>query len=394
MFVSAVGEWAGAGLCFRRRADINARQFTMRFLMLNWRDPFSPIAGGAERVTQAHLAELARRGHEVFWFANAYPGLRESDTLDGVHIIRGGGKGTSILAARKWYRTQPRFDLVIDQHHGIPWYAPWWCGTNCIAYIHEVLGPIWGSFYPWPLSTLGRWQEYLTHRMYRRVPFWTVSESTAQQLREVGVESVHVWPNGTDTTALPALEPKPLETPLRLVVVSRLARNKRIEHCLRAVRCLRDRGTAVHLTIIGTGETETELKALTASLDLQSLVTFTGKLGEAEKNAQLRRAHALLHTSVREGWGLNVVEANAMGTPAVVYPVGGLVDSTVNGVTGMVVETETPEALAAGVTQLASSAGRYDAMRQKAWERARAHEWSKILPPTCDWLEDMARRKK
>ena len=41
-------------------------------------------------------------------------------------------------------------DLVIDQHHGIPWYAPWWCGTNCIAYIHEVLGPIWDAFYPWP----------------------------------------------------------------------------------------------------------------------------------------------------------------------------------------------------------------------------------------------------
>ena len=40
----------------------------MRFLMLNWRDPKNPLAGGAERVTLAYLKELVRRGHEVYWF--------------------------------------------------------------------------------------------------------------------------------------------------------------------------------------------------------------------------------------------------------------------------------------------------------------------------------------
>ena len=46
----------------------------MRFLMLNWRDPKNPLAGGAERVTEGYLAALRERGHEVFWFANAFPG--------------------------------------------------------------------------------------------------------------------------------------------------------------------------------------------------------------------------------------------------------------------------------------------------------------------------------
>jgi Glycosyl transferases group 1 len=40
-------------------------------------------------------------------------------------------------------------------------------------------------------------------------------------------------------------------------------------------------------------------------------VTFTGQLSEEQKNGELRRAHILLHTSMREGWGLNVIEANA-----------------------------------------------------------------------------------
>ena len=39
------------------------------------------------------------------------------------------------------------------------------------------------------------------------------------------------------------------------------------------------------------------------------------------------RAHVLVATSVREGWGLNVSEAAACGTPAIGYSVPGLVDS-------------------------------------------------------------------
>lgn len=363
----------------------------MRFLMLNWRDPFSPLAGGAERVTHAHLAELARRGHEVFWFANAFTSCRPEDRLDGVQIRRGGGKFTSILAAWRWYRRQPRFDLVIDQHHGIPWFAPWWCGTNCLAYIHEVLGPIWGSFYPWPLSAIGRGQERWTHWLYRRVPFWTVSPSTATALRAHGVRQVQVWPNGIHTVALERPVDKSLAPPWRLIVVSRLAPNKRIDHCLRALKLLLDAGAAATLTVVGTGECEAELQQLARSLGIAAQVEFTGKLNEAEKDRRLRDAHLLVHTSLREGWGLNVTEANAMGTPAVVYPVGGLVDSTVHGETGLVVAAETPAALAAGVREALRDEAAYRAMCAKALERARSLHWSRVLPPTCDWLEAMAR---
>src|SRR4029434_1864881 len=131
----------------------------MRFLMLNWRDPKNPRSGGAERVTQAYLHALKERGHEVFWYANEFLGCTSNELLDGIQIMRGGGRGESVFKAMRWYRTQPRFDLVIDQHHGIPWFAPWWSHTNSIAYIHEVLGPIWDAFYKWPLNAIGRYQE-------------------------------------------------------------------------------------------------------------------------------------------------------------------------------------------------------------------------------------------
>jgi len=362
----------------------------MRFLMLNWRDPNNPLAGGAERVTRAYLEDLVRRNHEVYWFANAFSGCGETESLNGIHLVRGGGKGSSILSAKRWYRQQKRFDLVIDQHHGIPWYAPFWCKTNTVSYIHEVLGPIWKAFYPWPISSLGRFQERWTHWFYRNVPFWTASQCTRDILLSHGVKSVKLIPYGVHTVALQQLDVKPLEQPLRLAVVSRLAPNKRIDHAIRAIDCLVRRNVSTSLTIVGGGETEGALRALTAKLNLEGRVIFAGSLSEAEKDACLRKSHFLLHTSQREGWGLNVIEANAMGTPAAVYPVAGLIESTLHEQTGIVAAQETPESLADGLTQILSSPDKYQNYRIAALARARTFHWSNVLSESSAWLEAQA----
>ena len=363
----------------------------MRFLMLNWRDPRNPEAGGAERVSWAHMQALTNRGHEVYWFANHFPNASSQETIDQVRVRRGGSKGVSLFAARRWYREQPRFDLVIDQHHGLPWLAPWWTRTRCVAYIHEVLGPIWSAFFPWPISVAGRWQERWMHWLYRRVTFWTVSESTRRQLLRHGVREVMVFPNGIDVPALPHLESKPITQPLRLIVVSRLAPNKRIDHAIRALDHLRREGITAHLTIVGGGNEQATLRDLTRQLALTGRIQFTGPVPEQEKHELLSKAHVLLHPSLREGWGLNVIEANAMGTPAVVYPVAGLVDSTVDRITGLHANRESPEAMAECLAFLIRNPADYDTYRAQAWERAKELHWSKILPRTCDWLEEQAR---
>jgi glycosyltransferase involved in cell wall biosynthesis len=362
--------------------------------MLNWRDPENPQAGGAERVTQGYLAALAARGHEVYWFANAFPGCAPGTRIDGIEIVRGGGKGSSILAARTWYRKQKRFDLVIDQHHGIPWYAPWWCGTNCVAYIHEVLGPIWDSFYKFPWNKIGKRQELWTHWLYRNVTFWTACESTRDLLKQQGVKRVKIIRYGVHTVALPELEAKRLEQPLKLVVVSRLAPNKRIDHAIQTVAALRARGITATLKVIGRGEIEPRLRELVVECRLENEVIFMGGLTEAEKDARLRESHLLLHTSKREGWGLNVIEANAMGTPAAVYPVEGLRESTLDNETGVLAHSETPDLLAERIEELVKNPAFYEKLRVAAWERAKTFHWSKVLPIACDWLEEMGQQGK
>jgi glycosyltransferase involved in cell wall biosynthesis len=126
-------------------------------------------------------------------------------------------------------------------------------------------------------------------------------------------------------------------------------------------------------------------------LKVEDHVEFCGQLPEAEKDAALRDAHFLLHTSLREGWGLNVIEANALGTPAIVYPTPGLVESTLHRQTGLVADEESPVALAAMIADVQSHNGAYQDWRTAARDRAKEFHWDQVLPAACDQLEAWAK---
>jgi glycosyltransferase involved in cell wall biosynthesis len=78
-----------------------------------------------------------------------------------------------------------------------------------------------------------------------------------------------------------------------------------------------------------------------------SNVSFVGRIERGEVLARLTRAHVLVAASVREGWGLNVSEAAACGTPTIGYCVPGLRDSVP--ASGGALVDPTPEALGAAL---------------------------------------------
>src|SRR5260370_30061312 len=76
-------------------------------------------------------------------------------------------------------------------------------------------------------------------------------------------------------------------------------------------------------------------------------------------------AHVLLMTSVREGWGLVVSEANACGTPAIVYDVPGLRDSVIHDQTGLIVQPS-PSAMADAMIRLWDDRDLYQKLASQA----------------------------
>jgi glycosyltransferase involved in cell wall biosynthesis len=126
------------------------------------------------------------------------------------------------------------------------------------------------------------------------------------------------------------------------------------------------------LWLIGNGSKayQRSLARLARRLRVEPNVKFFGWVAPQEKHRLMAEAHALLMTSVREGWGLVVTEANACGTPALVYDVPGLRDSVRNEVTGLVVAPR-PLSLANAMMRIASDTNLYSRLADEGrrWSR-------------------------
>jgi glycosyltransferase involved in cell wall biosynthesis len=127
---------------------------------------------------------------------------------------------------------------------------------------------------------------------------------------------------------------------------------------------------AAQLWIIGRGPLEPELgKSLPAG------ATLLGRVSRVELYERMARAHCLLVPSVREGWGLVVIEANSVGTPAVGYDIPGLRDSIRAGCTGGLARAGDPEALARSALELVAQTARYAETRESAMDWAKQFSW-------------------
>jgi glycosyltransferase involved in cell wall biosynthesis len=132
------------------------------------------------------------------------------------------------------------------------------------------------------------------------------------------------------------------------IFLGRLSANKRPDHAIRAFNLARHQLRDAQMWVIGGGPEEGRLRKLAGPG-----VTFLGHVSEEEKRKRLGRAHALVATSVREGWGLVVTEAAASGTVAIGYDVAGLRDSI--GASGGVLTRPDPVSLTAGLVELLRS---------------------------------------
>jgi glycosyltransferase involved in cell wall biosynthesis len=295
----------------------------VRILVCNWKDLRHPQAGGAEVYTH----EVARRwvvaGHRVTLFCAAVAGAPGVETVDGVRVVRRGSRFGVYRAAREYYRAEGRgrFDLVVDEVNTRPFGAARWVDdAPVVALIHQVCREIWHHEMPLPVALLGRYLlEPAWLRRYRDVPVLTVSPSSRESLLSYGLRRVTVVPVGIGRRTRPEVAREARPTVLFL---GRLARNKGALEALEAFHLLRERMPEARLWFVGDGPLRPALAARAGAG-----VTLFGRVSAAERDGLLARAHALVVTSVREGWGLVVDEAAAMGTPAVGYDRPGLRDS-------------------------------------------------------------------
>lgn len=344
----------------------------MRLLLLNWRDPWHPKAGGAEIMTLRLLEEMARRGWDIEWFSAAYEGAANHERRGGIRYVRSGSQISVHWAAYQRYRQHQPYDVVVDEINTIPFFTPLYFRLPQLALMFQLAREVWFYEAPPPLSFAGYALEPLYLQAYRNTPIASISPSSLKSFRAIGLRGrMEIVPISCDEEAIAQANIK--NTGPDIVMVSRVTKSKRIHHGISAAALMASRGWNGNLHIVGAGDKDylRRLQYLTPE-PLRDRIIFHGRVSDIERKTLLTDAAVLWMTSHREGWGLVITEAARRGTPAVVYAVPGLCDAVENGVTGYVT-APTPAALADATLRLLS--GPIDAFAQNALEKSLSYTW-------------------
>lgn len=349
----------------------------LKILVFNWRCWLNPDMGGAEVFTHEVLKRWAKAGHDLTLFASTFRGCRKEEVIDGIRIVREAGKYLVYWKARKFYDKrflEERYDVVVDEINTRPFLTPKFVkhDEKIIALIHQLAREYWFYETPFPVSYLGYYfLEERWLRNYRNVPTATVSESSRRDLVDLGFKKVFVVGEGLNFAPLEEFAEKE-EEPV-VVYVGRLKKAKRPDHAIRAFKLVRSRVPDAELWVIGDGYLRGELTRMACDG-----VRFFGSVGDVDRRELMKKSWVLVNPSVREGFGLNVVEADALGVPCVAYGAAGLRDAVIDGKTGLLVQPGNVEALAEAIIRVLTDESLRIKLSEEALAYSRSFSWDKV----------------
>ena len=285
---------------------------------------------------------LLRFGLALWWHL-----VRHGGSYDVVHTS--GMSSWNALAAGSLARVQ-RYRLVLD------WWEVWtW------FYWRRYLGAIAG--------TMGWFIQCLTTKL----PHAPLAYSTLHAARLAKLKGWREIPVAAGGLASAELVDSPCRADLLLVYAGRFIPEKQIPAIVRALAEARRRLPALEAVLIGDGPDDQAVRDATRATRLESYIRLPGFVSEEVLAETLGRALCLVLLSRREGYGLIVAEAAALGVPSVVlrHPDSAAAELVVDGVNGFTCASTDPQEVASAILRV-HDAG--DALRQStlAWFGARA----------------------
>lgn len=367
----------------------------LRVLLLNYEYP--PMGGGAGNATHCTALELSRRGHSVHVVTSRLPGQSDIDTDGNLVVYRSFSRRKSIhqagllgaatylisafLQLRRLARTND-YD-VVHFYFGLP--------TGLLAlYVSCVLRKPYvlalrGSDVPGYDNT--RWYLRPIHRLLRPLTrfIWSKAANVtalSQNLRALAQSTtpdldIRVIPNGINASLFPPKTPEDRIGPVRLLCVCRLVRRKGLKYLVQAMQQLSKSG--ITLEIIGTGERETELRALVDSMNLDNAINLIGYVPQERLADYYKRADIFVLPSISESFGQVLLEAMSSELPIIASRVGGIPETVHDALGGSLIEPASSRAIIGAVLKLANEPK--TRQRMAAYNRKLAetnYQWSAI----------------
>ena len=348
-----------------------------KILIFNWRDTRHAFAGGAEVYIHELAKDWIKQGNCVTLFCGNDSHSPRNEVIDGIQIVRRGGFYFVYVWALIYYLLQFRgkYDIIIDCENGIPFFTPLYAKEKKFLVIHHVHQEIFIKNLMWPFSWLAVFLEMKAMPfIYKNVRVITVSESSKQEI--MGKHLTGLTPavihSGIDTEFY---KPGKKSTTPLILYLGRLQKYKSLSVFIESAKKLQTVLPKAQFVIAGDGEERARLEQLVRKKRLSDFVNFVGKVSEEEKRDLYQKAWIFVNPSMREGWGITTIEANACGTPIVAADVPGLRDSVRNPHTGFLIQHGNADAFAEKIAVLAKNSKLRRSMSDEAINWAGQFSW-------------------
>jgi glycosyltransferase involved in cell wall biosynthesis len=330
----------------------------MNIVWFSWKDIDHPLAGGAELVSTEIRQRLVRDGHNVTLITSKPSYLKHIDQSAGVNIVRVGGRFSVYIRAWRTYRKKYTHttDIVVDEMNTIPFFSAFYVNQKSKKYLltYQLAREVWFYQMMFPLSFIG----YILEPVYLKL----ISKSYDKVLTESMSTKLDLIKYGFDMSKIQifrvGMEMKPATTTNKhgkdIMFLGSFRRMKRTLDAIKAFEYAKDIDKRVRLTLVGDSSGKYGRKVLNyiKNSRYSSDIHYLGRVSSLKKRKLLGSSRLILVTSIKEGWGLIITEANSQGTPAIAYDVDGLRDSVKNGTTGVLVAGGNPQEMGTAIADL------------------------------------------
>ena len=349
---------------------------------------YHPIVNGVVVSVATFASALIRQGHDVHIFAPRYFGY--CDREPNVHRLRTLSRPTwtmyplTLPFSTNFYKSlldrEPP-DIVHANH-------PFLTGgearrvarrlTRPLVFTYHTIIRAYAHYVPFPQPIVRRLAVQISRNYANSASCVIVpTQATADLLRSYGVKTrLEIIPTGLDMHLIAAVPRQPIRVRYHipegvpLVCYSgRLAKEKSLDLLLKAFQQVRKSHPEAHLLLVGGGPWEAAIRECADVLGVADRVRFTGFLSRSDVFDCLAEAEVFAFPSLTDTQGLVVLEAMALGCPAVAVHSGAVVDIIREGVDGLIV-SPTAEALADGLGRVLASSELRNQLASQAQQRA------------------------
>lgn len=318
---------------------------------------YYPVVGGIETWT-CNIAEKISQKAEVFVVTGKVKGQPEKEERNGVKIWRTSLFALSNLSASPIIYSLSLLPFIFFKSLALIKKEKINI-IHCQGFLSSFLGfclsRIIGIPYIVTVQRLEGQRNPLKNFVYREASACIgVSSAVAENFRKIGAKNIEIIPNGVNLGRFGNLVKKP-HAGFVVMTVARLEKVKGINYLIEAAaRSELQRRSDLLILIIGDGSERKNLESLTEKLNLKEKVKFLGEIPNEKIPEHLADVDCFVLPSLKEGFGIAILEAQAAGIPVIGTKIGGILDLIEDGKTGLLIESGNPQAIAEAIDKIYS----------------------------------------